>query len=302
MDFNGTPTSSAGSNPDQQVNHVWQAIQQLTANTAALQGTTNHLTESLDRLTVAETDRMSADPIPDDPLPAYAKGSGPRIPEPVTYDGEFNDHVRDDFITRLTEWIDFYDRRRRWADKSEKVTVAAGYFRERLRTMFDIERTSDVQPDTFQNLLEWVRTNSQDVNANHRRRDEWQKITQQAVSDQRVMTYATELLQLAKRISPAKSDPEIKEHFRVGLIADIRIKMEENPANDNLPLYEYINKAVRFEQILDHIANISGLPRGLYARKGQINAIARAPRRGNLQSTYRQTSQKDAKPRKGTPA
>jgi hypothetical protein len=116
------------------------------------------------------------------------------------------------------------------------------------------------------------------------------------------MTYATELLQLAKRISPAKSDPEIKEYFRVGLITDVRIKMEEDPANDNLPLYEYINKAVRFEQILDHIANISGLPRGLYARKGQINAIAGAPRRGNLQSTYRQSSQKDAKPRKGTPA
>ena len=96
------------------------------------------------------------------------------------------------------------------------------------------------------------------------------------------MTYATELLQLAKRISPAKLDPEIKEYFRVGLVADIRIKIEENPANDNLPLYEFINKAVRFEQILDHITNIFGLSRGLYARKGQINIIVGASRRGNL--------------------
>jgi hypothetical protein len=82
------------------------------------------------------------------------------------------------------------------------------------------------------------------------------------------MTYVTELLQFAKRISPAKLNPEIKEYFRVRLIADIRIKIEENPANDNLSLYEYINKAVRFEQIFDYIANISGLPRDLYARKG----------------------------------
>jgi hypothetical protein len=88
-------------------------------------------------------------------------------------------------------------------------------------------------------------------------------------------------------ISLAKSDPEIKKYFRVRLIADIRIKIKENPANDNLSLYEYINKAVRFEQILDHITNISGLPRDLYARKGQINVIARVPRRKNLQFTYR---------------
>jgi hypothetical protein len=97
---------------------------------------------------------MSADPIPDDPLLIYAKGSGSRISESVTYDGEFNNYVRDDFITRLTEWIDFYDRRRRWADENEKVTVAAGYFRGRFRIMFDIERISDIQSNTFQNLLE----------------------------------------------------------------------------------------------------------------------------------------------------
>jgi hypothetical protein len=55
------------------------------------------------------------------------------------------------------------------------------------------------------------------------------------------MIYATELLQFAKRISPAKLNSEIKEYFRVRLIADIRIKMEEDPANDNLSLYKYIN-------------------------------------------------------------
>jgi hypothetical protein len=87
------------------------------------------------------------------------------------------------------------------------------------------------------------------------------------VFDQRVITYTTELLQFAKRIDPIKSDTEIKEYFRIGLITDVRIKMEEDPANDNLPLYDYINKAVRFEQILDYIASISGFPRGIYARK-----------------------------------
>jgi hypothetical protein len=96
------------------------------------------------------------------------------------------------------------------------------------------------------------------------------------------MTYVTELLQLTKRISPAKSDPEIKKYFRVRFIADIRIKIKKNPANDNLSLYEYINKTVRFEQILDYITNISGFPRGLYARKSQINVIIRVSRRRNL--------------------
>jgi hypothetical protein len=74
-----------------------------------LQGTTNYLTESLNRLTIAETDRISADLIPNDSLLVYAKGSESRIPESVTYDEKFNNYIRNDFITRLIEWIDFYD-------------------------------------------------------------------------------------------------------------------------------------------------------------------------------------------------
>jgi hypothetical protein len=115
------------------------------------------------------------------------------------------------------------------------------------------------------------------------------------------MTYVTELLQFVKRIDPIKSDAEIKEHFRINLVTDVRIKMEKDPANDNLSLYNYINKIVRFEQILDHIASISGFSRGIYARKSQINYIARVPYRNNSQVINRKLSQKDAKPRKGTP-
>jgi hypothetical protein len=59
--------------------------------------------KSLNRLIIAEIDRMSADLISDNFLLIYAKGSEPRIPEFITYDGEFNDYVRDDFIIRLIE-------------------------------------------------------------------------------------------------------------------------------------------------------------------------------------------------------
>jgi hypothetical protein len=46
---------------------------------------------------------MSADLISNNLLLIYAKGSRPRIPEPITYDKEFNNYIRDDFITRLIE-------------------------------------------------------------------------------------------------------------------------------------------------------------------------------------------------------
>jgi hypothetical protein len=46
---------------------------------------------------------MSADLISDDFLLIYTKGSKSRIPESVTYNEKFNNHVRDNFITRLTE-------------------------------------------------------------------------------------------------------------------------------------------------------------------------------------------------------
>jgi hypothetical protein len=55
----------------------------------------------MDRLTARETNRIKTDTTFNDPLPAFAKGSGPRITEPGIFDGEFNNRIRENFIKRI---------------------------------------------------------------------------------------------------------------------------------------------------------------------------------------------------------
>jgi hypothetical protein len=110
MDPNGTSSffSTAELVQGQQAQHddgawLYRALGQLTVNTEALQRFTNGIATTMDRLAAREADRMEMDTTSNDPLPAFAKGSGPRIAEPGTFDGEFNDRIRENFIKRITE-------------------------------------------------------------------------------------------------------------------------------------------------------------------------------------------------------
>jgi hypothetical protein len=60
-----------------------------------------------------------------------------------------------------------------------------------------------------------------------------------------VLEYASDLIYLAARIVPTKSQEEIKEHFRTGLFQRLQMKLAEHPELDDLLLDGFIRRADR---------------------------------------------------------
>ena len=107
--------------------------------------------------------------------------------------------------------------------------------------------------------------------------------------------YASDLIYLAARIVPAKSEAEIKEHFRAGLSARLQMKLAEHPERDDLSLDDFIGRADRQDQIEEAKDRVRYQVERRNDDRGRAYAIAGAPRRGGrrpLSSTRR--------PRKGS--
>ena len=154
---------------------------------------------------------------------------------------------------------------------------------------------------TFPTYIEWLRRTFRDPNEQSRLRDDWQEAVQ---ANRSVMDYASDLIYLAARIEPQKSEAEIKEHFRTGLQPRIQINMAEHPEWDNLSLNEYVARADRQDQIevakeqVRKRMGTSGHGQSYAIAEvadGQSFAIAGAPRRGG-----RTPGVLTRRPRKGT--
>ena len=170
-------------------------------------------------------------------------GAGPKPKEPKPYNGDRSDGKLDDHIRDLTNWVNFHDRRGQWNDETEKVTQSATYLEGKMHRMFDIHRD---HLNTFPDYIAWLRATFRDANENQKLKDEWQQCLQ---GQRSVLDYATELVHLKARISPQKTDEEVKEHFRTGLRGRLQMALAEHPEWDSLELNEFIGRADRLDQI-----------------------------------------------------
>ena len=107
--------------------------------------------------------------------------------------------------------------------------------------------------------------------------------------------YASDLIYLAARIVPAKSEAEIKEHFRAGLSARLQMKLAEHPEWDDLSLDEFIGRADRQDQIEEAKDRVRYQSERRSDDRGRAYAIVGAPRRGG-----RRPSSLTRRPRKGS--
>ena len=172
-----------------------------------------------------------------------SRGPGPKPREPKPYDGDRSNGKLDDHIRDLTNWVEFHDRRGQWNDETEKVTQAATYLEGKMHRMFEVHRNNI---HLFPEYITWLRATFKDVNENQKLKDEWQQCLQ---GNRSVHDYSTELVHLRARITPLKSDEEVKEHLRTGLRGALQLALAEHPNWDSLPLPEFIGRADRLDQI-----------------------------------------------------
>ena len=99
------------------------------------------------------------------------------------------------------------------------------------------------------------------------------------------MTYAQDLIYLAARINPQKTDNEIKEHFRTGLSSSIQIGMAEHPEWDEVNLNQYIMFADRQQQVEEAKAEVRKRTGGRSGEQGRLLALTNTPRRGGRKFT-----------------
>ena len=197
---------------------------------------------------------------------------GPKVREPRTYDGDRSDGKLDDHIRDIENWVAFYDARGHWRDETEKVRQAATYLTGRIHRMYTLQRDAI---STIPDYLEWLRNTFRDANEQARLREDWQRCHQ---GRRTVYEYASDLIYLATRIRPDKSENEIKEHFRAGLDARILLKLAEHPEWDGLSLQEFIGRADRVHQIEQERDFIR--KRTNTSTYDQVFALSSYPRRG----------------------
>ena len=94
--------------------------------------------------------------------------------------------------------------------------------------------------------VEWFRQTFKDNNEQYHLRDDWQATIQ---GNRTVLEYASDLIYLATWIVPAKSEAEIKEHFRVGLSSRLQMKLAEHPEWGDLSLDDFIGRDDHQDQI-----------------------------------------------------
>ena len=219
------------------------------------------------------------------------QGHGPKPKEPQGYDGDRQDGKLDDHIRDLDNWIKFYARRHNWQDESEKVDQAATFLTGKMARIYSLHR---VKIRTYDDYVSWLRSMFRDNNEQAKLRDQWAALMQDRTT---VHEYAAELIYLAARITPEKSDSEKKEHFRMGLDPALQVRLAEHPEWDDANFETFIGYADRMEQI--EMAKKDVQRRTGSYEQGRVFTISAptsaAPRRGGRKLTHGVR-----KPRKGT--
>jgi len=145
---------------------------------------------------------------------------------------------------------------------------------------------------TMPQYIEWLKRTFKDNNEQYHLRDDWQATIQ---GNRTVFEYASDLIYLAAKIVPAKSEAEIKEHFRAGLSSRLQMKLAEHPEWDDLSLDDFIGRADRQDQIEEAKERVRYQTERRNDDRGRAYAISGAPRRGG-----RRPSSSTRRPRKGS--
>ena len=221
--------------------------------------------------------------------PSSHSSNGPKVKEPRTYDGDRSNGKLDDHIRDITNWVSFYDARRHWTSEREAVEQAATYLTGRMHRIYGLQNAS---LRTMSEYVDWLRRTFKDNNEQYHLRDDWQATIQ---GHRTVLEYASDLIYLAARIVPHKSEAEIKEHFRAGLSSRLQMKLAEHPEWDDLSLNDFIGRADRQDQIEEAKDRVRYQSERRSDSRGRAYAIAGAPRRGG-----RRPSSVTRRPRKGS--
>ena len=243
------------------------------------QDTMNGLAQAVTTL-VASQSRTSS---------VHSSTNGPKVKEPKTYDGDRSNGKLDDHIRDVTNWVSFYEARGHWTSEREAVEQAATYLTGRMHRIYGLQNAS---LRTMSEYIEWLKRTFKDNNEQYHLRDDWQATIQ---GTRTVLEYASDLIYLAARIVPAKSEAEIKDHFRAGLSARLQMKLAEHPEWDDLSLDEFIGRADRQDQIEEAKDRVRYQSERRDDDRGRAYAIAGAPRRGG-----RRPSLLTRRPRKGS--
>jgi hypothetical protein len=243
------------------------------------QDTMNGLTHAVTTLVASQSRTSSVHP----------STSGPKVKEPKTYDGDRSNGKLDDHIRDVTNWVSFYEARGHWTSEREAVEQSATYLTGRMHRMYGLQNES---LRTMSQYIDWLRRTFKDNNEQYHLRDDWQATIQ---GNRTVFEYASDLIYLAARIVPAKSEAEIKEHFRAGLSGRLQMKLAEHPEWDDLSLDDFIGRADRQDQIEEAKDRVRYQSERRDDGRGRAYAIAGAPRRGG-----RRPSSLTRRPRKGS--
>lgn len=249
----------------------------VTSLYAALRESHQSSSQSIERLVEALNQYVQIQTVKDHrPVPTSV---GPRPREPKPYDGDRSNGKLDDHLRDLTNWLSFYNARGHWQDEAEQIEYASTHLSSRIYRLYVLHRT---EFSTVAGYCEWLRRTFKDRNEQTKLRNEWHALVQGSRS---VQEYATALLYLRSQIQPIKTDPEVKEHFFLGLDKRLQMKLMEDPNNESLPLNTFMDLADRWEQILE---SQQVLVKGTRTYDSQqLFALQGAPRRGGRGPIHR---------------
>src|SRR5882757_602003 len=229
---------------DQQEQVNWAGIlHTLAEGQRGNQEQMNHLVTALGSYTVSNQQTLQGIATATGQPTETPRGGGPRPREPRNYDGDRTNGKLDDHLRDLRNWVMFYDARNQWASEEEKVRQCAGFLTGKMHRLYEIFQ-GNLQ--TFPQYCEWLQATFRDPNEQLRLRDEWQATIQDGMD---VNEYVANLIYIGSRIQPPKSQDDIKEQFRTGLDANLRMKMLENPDIERATLEQYVALAGRYQQI-----------------------------------------------------
>lgn len=195
-----------------------------------------------------------------------SRGSGPKVKEPGTYDGDQSEGKLDDHIRELENWVAFYTARNQWENEQEKIDQASTYLNGKIHRLFTLRRG---QIHSFPGYVEWLRTTFRDPNEDLKTDEQWEDCSQGKRS---VMEYASEIIALAAKSKPPKSEVEQRKKLRAGLDSRIQAKLLERMDTDNMSLNDFIALADRYHTIVLQQSRLE-------KRGGQAFAITQAPTR-----------------------
>jgi hypothetical protein len=276
-----TPSSSEMSEqPTAQPFSMEAVLRTLAEGTRSNQDAVNELTQATMQLL-----QMQQQPPPRGPLTS----SGPKVREPRPYEGDRSNGKLDDHIRDVTNWVNFYRARNHWTSEREAVEQAATYLTGKMHRIYALQNAS---LQTVPDYIAWLRSTFKDHNEQQRLRQDWQATVQ---GNKTVHEYASDLVYLAAQIIPAKSQDEIKDHFRTGLNERLQLKLAEHPEWDDLGLDDLIGRADRQEQIEAAVSRFLYPSDRQSESRGRTYTLTAAPRRGG-----RRPSSLTRRPQKGS--